>query len=194
MPASADRSFFEVATKTLFKKLTIGAAAVLLAALSIATAAMSSPAVAKELELRGAGSTFSAPLYETWIEAFERAHPEIVVRYAAVGSGEGIAQFRAGVVDFGASDVPLSTDEISKIERGVIQAPSTAGMIVLAYNLPGVAQLKLPQDVYVDILSWPHQDLGRPENSSREPRRCLAGKEHSCDRPAGFEWHDLRLH
>ena len=180
--------------RTLFKKLTIGAAAALLAALSVAPAAISSRAVAKELELRGAGSTFSAPLYETWIEAFERVHPEIVVRYAAVGSGEGIAQFRAGVVDFGASDVPLSTDEISKIERGVIQAPSTAGMIVLAYNLPGVAQLKLPQDVYVDIFLGRIKTWDDPRIRAANPGVVLPAWNIAVIGRQDFEWHDLRLH
>jgi phosphate transport system substrate-binding protein len=92
------------------------------------------------------------------------ARAELFVHYAAVGSGEGINLFRNGAVDFGASDFPLSAAQTAQIERGVVQAPVTAGMIVLAYNLPGVsAQLKLPQDVYVDIF------LGRIK-TWRDPR------------------------
>jgi phosphate transport system substrate-binding protein len=107
---------------------------------------------ASGVEIHGAGSTFAAPLYEKWMAAFEAAQPSVLLRYDAVGSGEGVARFRSGAVDFGASDAPLSTADASSIDRGVVQVPSTAGMIVLAYNLPGVeGQLKLPQDVYADI-------------------------------------------
>jgi phosphate transport system substrate-binding protein len=116
-------------------------------------------ALGETLILRGAGSTFSAPLYERWIRGFADENPAIAVRYDAVGSGEGVARFVANAVDFGASDVPLAPVEAARVARGAIQAPGTAGMIVLAYNLPGVAgELKLPQDVYVDIF------LGRIRN------------------------------
>lgn len=117
-----------------------------------AGAATLKPAAAGKIELRGAGSTLAAPLYEKWIDAFEKIHPNIGLNYEAVGSGEGIARFSADAVEFGASDVPLSPAEAAKLTRGAIQVPATAGMVILAYNLPGVSgQLKLPQDVYVDI-------------------------------------------
>ncbi|SFK70757.1 phosphate ABC transporter substrate-binding protein PstS [Methylocapsa palsarum] len=110
------------------------------------------PIAASGVEIHGAGSTFAAPLYEKWMAAFEAAQPSISLHYDAVGSGEGVARFRAGAADFGASDAPLPATDASTVDRGVVQVPSTAGMIVLAYNLPGVqGQLKLPQDVYVDI-------------------------------------------
>lgn len=138
-------------TFSLKRRMT-GLMAVLAAAISCAIAAMPWPALASKLELHGAGSTFSAPLYEKWIDAFEKAHPSIGIKYDAIGSGEGIARFVNATVDFGASDVPMSAAEAAKVKRGAIQVPSTAGMVVLAYNLPGVkGQLKLPQDVYVDI-------------------------------------------
>ena len=117
-----------------------------------AGAAMLKPAAAAKIELRGAGSTLAAPLYEKWIDAFEKTHPNISLSCEAVGSGEGVARFSADTVEFGASDVPLSPAEAEKIGRGAIQVPATAGMVVLAYNLPSVTgELKLPQDVYFDI-------------------------------------------
>ena len=125
------------------------------AAMGVATgllAAAVGPAAAGALELHGAGSTFSAPLYERWIRGFEHVNPSVAVQYDAVGSGEGVGRFVANTVDFGASDVPLSARDAANVERGVVQAPGTAGMIALAYNLPGLpGELKLPQDVYVDI-------------------------------------------
>jgi phosphate transport system substrate-binding protein len=56
------------------------------------------------IQLRGAGSTFAAPLQKKWLEAYQKRHPEIVVSYDVIGSGEGTEQFLAGAVDFGASD------------------------------------------------------------------------------------------
>jgi phosphate transport system substrate-binding protein len=134
------------------RTLMTNAAGSLMGALWMAALAALAPVMAAGLALQGAGSTFSAPLYEKWIAEFERTHPSVSIHYAAIGSGEGIARFRSGAVDFGASDVPLSAADAATIERGAIQAPSAAGMIVVAYNLPGLkGQLKLPQDAYVDI-------------------------------------------
>ncbi len=108
--------------------------------------------LAQAVELHGAGSTFVAPLMDGWINYFESSQPDINIRYDAVGSGEGAARFEAGKVDFAASDNYLKADDVAKVEGGIIQLPTAAGMIVLAYNLPGVkGRLNLPQDVYVDI-------------------------------------------
>jgi phosphate transport system substrate-binding protein len=128
-----------------------------------------SPAAAFKLELRGAGSTLAAPLYEKWIDVFEKTHPN-TLSYEAVGSGEGVARFSADSVEFGASDVPLSPAEAAKITRGVIEVPATAGMVVLAYNLPGVSsQLRLPQDVYVDIFMGRIQSWDDPRIRAANP-------------------------
>ena len=111
-------------------------------------------AAPNETSLRGAGSTFSAALYKQWIETYHQAHPEISINYDAVGSGEGVRRYVAGLVDFGASDVALSDREAAEISRGTVMVASTAGMVVLAYNVPGVrGELKLPRDVYPAILS-----------------------------------------
>jgi phosphate transport system substrate-binding protein len=109
---------------------------------------------AQDVYLRGAGATFPAPLYMSWIESFEATHPEVTIAYDAVGSGEGISRFVTGSVDFGASDAALSEEQIASVKQGVELVPATAGMIVLAYNLPGVdGELRLPREVYAGILS-----------------------------------------
>jgi len=104
--------------------------------------------------LRGAGSTFAAPLYDNWMAAFKTAHPELKLSYDAVGSGEGISRFITGSVDFAGTDAPLNADQEARVEHGVLHIPATAGMIALAYNLPNLkGELRLARDVYVDILS-----------------------------------------
>jgi phosphate transport system substrate-binding protein len=107
-----------------------------------------------EVSLKGAGSTFASLLYKKWIEAYRNAAPAVSITYEAVGSGEGIARFTAATVDFAGSDVLMSDSETAKVHNGVVMVPTTAGMIALAYNLPGVkAELKLPRDVYADIFA-----------------------------------------
>jgi phosphate transport system substrate-binding protein len=103
--------------------------------------------------VQGAGSTFAAPLYKKWIDEFDVLHRNVTISYDAVGSGEGVKRFLAGTVDFAGSDEILSDTEAAKIPGAVI-LPITAGMIALAYNIPGVnTEIKLPRDVCVDIFT-----------------------------------------
>jgi phosphate transport system substrate-binding protein len=103
-------------------------------------------------ELRGAGSTFAAPLVKSWIERYQKDHSGVALAYDPVGSGEGISRFVAGVVDFAVSDVAAPTTGVERSEGVGAQLPVTAGMVAIAYNLPGVpCQLKLPRSVYTDI-------------------------------------------
>jgi phosphate transport system substrate-binding protein len=102
--------------------------------------------------LTGAGASFPAPLYQNWAIEANKEIPELQVNYQSVGSGAGVEQFTAKTVDFGASDVAMSDEEISAVDRGTILLPMTAGSIVFAYNLPGVENLQLPRDVYTNIV------------------------------------------
>ena len=104
------------------------------------------------VSLAGAGASFPAPLYQRWFSEYNKEHPNVKVSYQSVGSGAGVEQFTQGTVDFGASDVAMSDEEIAAVERGVAMLPMTAGSIVLAYNLPGVDELRLSRQVYTDIL------------------------------------------
>jgi phosphate transport system substrate-binding protein len=102
--------------------------------------------------LRGAGATFPNPLYQRWAEEFGKEQKAIVVEYESVGSGKGIEKFLDDRVDFGASDRALSDEQIAEASRGALLVPTTAGMVVLAYNPEGLpAALRLRRDVYVDI-------------------------------------------
>ncbi|TVQ92876.1 MAG: phosphate ABC transporter substrate-binding protein PstS [Chromatiaceae bacterium] len=104
------------------------------------------------LQLVGAGATFPEPLYQDWFRRYNAQQTETRVIYEGGGSGEGVRRFIEETVDFGASDAAMSDAQIAQVERGVRLIPATAGMVVLAYNLPGVeGELRLPRDVYVDI-------------------------------------------
>jgi len=108
--------------------------------------------------LQGAGATFPSPLYKKWFAAYQQAHPQTVINYDSVGSGEGIRRFLGrnvdddDKVDFGASDAALQDNEIAQAADGVVMVPVTAGGVALAYNLPGVPQeLQLSRRAYAGI-------------------------------------------
>lgn len=156
----------------VYRGITAIALAIALTAGAFTTPAAAAPDAgsAGMLWLRGAGATFPAPLIKEWIEVFQRDHPGIQITYDAVGSGEGINRFVTRSVDFGASDVIMNDAEIAKVEGGVIMVPATAGMIVLAYNLPGVqGDLKLPRDVYADIFAGKIKTWSDPRIQDANP-------------------------
>jgi phosphate transport system substrate-binding protein len=127
-------------------------AAILVLCLGVFSGQASSQQEQKIL-LRGAGATFPAPLYKKWIAEFARAEPKTAIDYKDVGSGEGAKRFLDKSVDFGASDAGLSDEQFARAGDAKL-VPTTAGMIALVYNLPGLAgPLKLPRAVYPEILA-----------------------------------------
>ncbi|MBD6614920.1 phosphate ABC transporter substrate-binding protein PstS [Komarekiella sp. 'clone 1'] len=130
------------------------------------------------VKLTGAGASFPAPIYDTWFTDLNKKYPNLQVDYASVGSGAGVQQFIKGTVDFGASDVAMTPEEIKKVpqDKGVILLPVTAGSIVLAYNLPDVPELKLPRAVYTDILlgkitTWNDQRIAAANPGAKLPNQ-----------------------
>lgn len=106
-----------------------------------------------KVTLTGAGATFPAPLYTRWFSEYNKANRNIEVNYQSVGSGAGVNQFIAGTVDFGASDVAMTNEEIGRVSRGVVLLPMTAGSVVVAYNLPGIRSLRLSRQALGNIFS-----------------------------------------
>ncbi|EXJ12625.1 phosphate ABC transporter substrate-binding protein PstS [Imhoffiella purpurea] len=118
--------------------------------------AISATAEATELVVRGAGATFPQPLYQRWMQEYAKVDTGVRFSYEGVGSGSGVKRFLEGSVDFGASDAAMSDSELAKVDpkRGVEMIPMTAGMVVLAYNIPGVPEgLRLSRALYADILA-----------------------------------------
>jgi phosphate transport system substrate-binding protein len=108
----------------------------------------------KRLELRGAGATFPAPLYEKWIQTYRRENPDVVITYDVVGSSEGQRRYLADAVDFGASDAALNDEQMARVKAGARLVPVTAGIVVLAYNMPGLGgPLRLSRDVCAAIFA-----------------------------------------
>jgi phosphate transport system substrate-binding protein len=92
--------------------------------------------------INAAGATFPAPIYQKWFEEFHKAHSDIQINYQAIGSGGGIRQLVEGTVDFGASDMPMTDEQLSKVSRyKVLHFPTVLGGIVPTYNVPGAQSL-----------------------------------------------------
>ena len=94
-------------------------------------------------DITGAGATFPAPIYAKWAEAYKAA-TGAQLNYQAIGSGGGVKQITAKTVDFGASDDPMSGDDLTK--NGLAQFPAVIGGVVVAFNLPGVDANKITLD------------------------------------------------
>ena len=92
--------------------------------------------VPAQVLINSAGATFPYPIYARWFDEFYRLHPGAQINYQSVGSGFGIRQLTAGVLDFGASDRPLRDDEIARSKIRLLHFPTVVGAVVPVYNIP----------------------------------------------------------
>ncbi len=88
--------------------------------------------------LNGAGATFPYPMYSKWFSEYHKAHPDVEINYQSIGSGGGIRQVLAGTVDFGASDGPMTDEQLAAAKTRILHIPTVMGAVVPAYNIPGV--------------------------------------------------------
>ncbi|MGC2370741.1 MAG: phosphate ABC transporter substrate-binding protein PstS, partial [Candidatus Sulfotelmatobacter sp.] len=102
--------------------------------------------------LNGAGATFPYPMYSKWFNEYHTLHPNIEINYQSIGSGGGIRQVIAGTVDFGASDGPMTDQQMAESKIKILHVPTVLGADVPAYNIPGVnAELKFTPEVLAGI-------------------------------------------
>jgi len=102
--------------------------------------------------VNGAGATFPNPMYQKWFSEYHKAHPDIQFNYQSIGSGGGIRQVLAQTVDFGASDGPMTDEQLSQAKTKILHIPTVMGAVVPAYNVPGVSgELKFTPEVLAGI-------------------------------------------
>src|SRR5271157_5755936 len=92
---------------------------------------------AQAQKLTGAGATFPYPIYSKWFAEYSAAHPGVEVNYQSIGSGGGIQQVTKGLVDFGASDMPMTDQALKDSPIKLIHIPTVMGAVVPIYNVPG---------------------------------------------------------
>lgn len=145
----------------------------LLAGATIAIAAVS----AQAQNITGAGATFPAPIYAKWAEAYKAA-TGAQLNYQPIGSGGGVKQITAKTVDFGASDDPMSGEDLAK--NGLLQFPAVIGGVVTVFNLPGIAanELTLNGSVLADIFrgeikTWNDPAIAKLNPSAKLPSTAI---------------------
>src|SRR5580765_2788512 len=102
--------------------------------------------------LNGAGATFPYPIYSKWFSEYSSVNSKVKINYQAIGSGGGIRQVTEGTVDFGASDVTMTDEQLAQAKVKVQAIPTVLGAVVPVYNLPGVSKdLNFSGEVIADI-------------------------------------------
>jgi phosphate transport system substrate-binding protein len=111
----------------------ISRAAILVVGLAIALPAMG------QTTLNGAGATFPYPMYSKWFSDYNKLHSDVQINYQSIGSGGGIRQVLNGTVDFGASDGPMTDEQLTQSKTKILHIPTVLGAVVPAYNVPGIS-------------------------------------------------------
>ncbi|MGA7916522.1 MAG: phosphate ABC transporter substrate-binding protein PstS [Candidatus Acidiferrales bacterium] len=128
--------------------------------------------------LNAAGATFPYPIYSKWFDVYHTAHPNIQINYQSIGSGGGIRQLQAGTVDFGASDGPMSDQQLAESKFKILHFPTVLGADVPSYNIPGVnAELNFTQKSLADIFLGKITKWNDPELTKANPGVNLPGND-----------------
>jgi phosphate transport system substrate-binding protein len=106
---------------------------------------------AQAQKLTGAGATFPYPIYSKWFSEYSASHPGVEINYQSIGSGGGIRQVTAGLVDFGATDGPATDEQLAQSKTKLIHLPTVLGAVVPVFNIPGVSDVKFSGEVLADI-------------------------------------------
>jgi phosphate transport system substrate-binding protein len=147
--------------------------------------------------INAAGATFPAPIYQKWFEEYRKLHKDVQINYQSVGSGAGIRQLTEGTVDFGASDVPMTDEQLSKITKAkILHFPTVLGGVVPTYNIEGVtATLKFTGDTLAGIFlgtikKWNDAALKKDNPGVNLPDKEITVVHRSEGSGTSFVWTD----
>src|SRR5712664_3162225 len=108
---------------------------------------------AEGVAIDGAGATFPYPIYSKWFSEYNRLHPDIKINYQSIGSGGGIRQLSSQTVFFGATDGPMTADQMQAAPGRILHFPTVLGGVVPVYNLPDVTgEIRFSGPVLADIV------------------------------------------
>lgn len=119
--------------------------------LALALSGFLATVASAQMLINGAGATFPYPIYSKWFDTYAKVDPSVRFNYQSIGSGGGQKQILSETVDFGASDGPMSDENLAKAPRKLLHIPTVAGADVVSYNLSGVTSLKLDGPTLADI-------------------------------------------
>jgi phosphate transport system substrate-binding protein len=158
-------------------------------------AALAVPALG-QTTLNGAGATFPYPMYSKWFSEYHKAHPDIEINYQSIGSGGGIRQVLAQTVDFGASDGPMTDEQLSQAKTKILHIPTVMGAVVPAYNIPGVTgEVKFTPDILAGIFlgkiaSWNDPALVKANPGVNLPNQTIVVIHRSDGSGTTYIWTD----
>jgi len=130
-----------------------------------------------QMTINGAGATFPYPIYSKWFDDYVKVDPSVRFNYQSIGSGGGQKQILAQTVDFGASDGPMSDDNLAKAPGKLLHIPTVAGADVVAYNLPGNRALKLDADAIAGVFLGQIKKWNDPKLAALNPGIKLPDQE-----------------
>jgi phosphate transport system substrate-binding protein len=147
--------------------------------------------------LNGAGATFPNPIYTKWFDVYHQAHPNVQINYQSIGSGGGIRQLLAGTVDFGASDGPMSDEQLAQAKFKILHFPTVLGAVVPSYNVPGVTgELNFTQyalaGIYLGtITKWNDPIIAKANPGVNLPANDIVVVHRSDGSGTSFIWTDF---
>ena len=146
-----------------------------IAATAAALILVASASTIQAQKITGAGATFPNPIYTKWFSEYSAAHPGVEINYQSIGSGGGIRQVTAGLVDFGATDGPMTDEQIAGSKIKLVHIPTVLGAVVPIFNVAGVSDLKFSPDVLADIFLGKITTWNDPRIAKDNPGAKLPG-------------------
>jgi phosphate transport system substrate-binding protein len=157
-------------------------------------------AVFGQTTLNGAGATFPYPIYSKWFSEYHKVHSDVQINYQSIGSGGGIRQVTEATVEFGASDMPMTDDQIkeaqTKLKTKVLNIPTVLGAVVPVYNIPGVSgEIKFTPDVLAEIFlgritNWNDKAISAANPDLKFPNQDIIVVHRSDGSGTTFIWTD----
>lgn len=147
--------------------------------------------------LNAAGATFPYPIYSKWFNVYHTQHPNLQINYQSIGSGGGIRQLLAGTVDFGASDGPMTDEQLAQAKIKVLHFPTVLGADVPSYNIPGVsAELNFTQKalagIYLgQITTWNDPEIANANPGVKLPKADIVVIHRSDGSGTTYIWTDF---
>lgn len=150
---------------------------------------------AQAQKLTGAGATFPYPIYGKWFGEYSAAHPGVEINYQPIGSGGGIAQVTKGIVDFGASDMPMTDEMLAQSKVKLIHLPTVLGAVVPVFNVPGVNDLRFSGEVLANIYlgkisNWNDARIAKENPGVKLPDQKIIVVHRSDGSGTSFIWTD----
>jgi phosphate transport system substrate-binding protein len=152
--------------------------------------------VVGQTTLNGAGATFPNPMYSKWFSEYHKLHSDVQMNYQPIGSGGGIHQVIVGTVDFGASDMPMTDDQLKEAKFKVLNIPTVLGAVVPAYNIPGVTgEVKFTPEALAGIFlgtisKWNDKAITGPNPGVNFPDQEIIVVHRSDGSGTSFIWTD----